>query len=447
MRRRAVPRAAPEVWLVWALIALGTVGPVAATPTRPPVTTSPCTVGSGFSMQAQQPNDTAPSTVSFQITDPRGPPDWVNWSFGDGLTANRTGNYYLSIAHLYQGFGTYQAIVVIGQAGTSVACSAVVGVVPAPFSVAIHATPTEGRAPVTVQFTADLRGGTSTYQSAVWLFGDGQGATGFNVSYTYADPGHYTASLVVVDSAQQEARANTSVRVDPVDGTPLTPAAGPTLPGWAELLLGGGAVFVGVVLVLRWRLAHRPHPAPSPPRLPLEPAVPDPTPVGPGFSPAVEVVALEPSVPTAGPALGPPDPETTAPVALVGPSASAVLPVPEPISPPGPPAPSGAPRLKLSQRVMLHLYKQGHLGDGEVAPIGFTQGGMSEQLGVAQSPLSSVLRRLVVAGLVVQDTRHVRGQPRRLRVYRLSPLGESVARDLYLHPAAESSGASEGVED
>jgi DNA-binding MarR family transcriptional regulator len=81
--------------------------------------------------------------------------------------------------------------------------------------------------------------------------------------------------------------------------------------------------------------------------------------------------------------------------------------------------------------VLLHLFTQGQLADGEVAPMSFTQGGMAERLQVGQSPLSSVLRRLVVAGLVSQDTRHVRGQPRRLRVYRLTPLGESVSRDLY----------------
>ncbi|MCI4367765.1 MAG: MarR family winged helix-turn-helix transcriptional regulator, partial [Thermoplasmata archaeon] len=104
-----------------------------------------------------------------------------------------------------------------------------------------------------------------------------------------------------------------------------------------------------------------------------------------------------------------------------------------PISTSAPPEP----RLKLSQRVMLHLYLQGHLADGEVAPMGFTQGGMADKLAAAQSPLSSVLRRLVVAGLVTQDTRHVRGQPRRLRVYRLTSVGEVVARDLYRDSLAE----------
>src|SRR5690348_14846208 len=81
----------------WVGIGLGA-APAAAT----------CTAGSGLSVTVGQPNDTAPSTVSFQISDPRGPPDWVSWDFGDGLTANHTGNYYLSIAHLYEAFGTYQ---------------------------------------------------------------------------------------------------------------------------------------------------------------------------------------------------------------------------------------------------------------------------------------------------------------------------------------------------
>ena len=96
---------------------------------------------------------------------------------------------------------------------------------------------------------------------------------------------------------------------------------------------------------------------------------------------------------------------------------------------PGGPPPEPE-RLNLSKRVILHLFAQGRLGDDEVATDGFTQAGMSERLNVGQSPLSNVLRRLVVGGVLRQDVRHVFGRPRRLRVYRLTAMGEALANEL-----------------
>ena len=87
-------------------------------------------------------------------------------------------------------------------------------------------------------------------------------------------------------------------------------------------------------------------------------------------------------------------------------------------------------RLKLSQRVILHLAAQGRLYDDEIATPAFTQAGMSETLGVGQSPLSNILRRLVVGGVISQDVRHVRGKPKRLRVYRLTSMGEALAVEI-----------------
>ena len=87
-------------------------------------------------------------------------------------------------------------------------------------------------------------------------------------------------------------------------------------------------------------------------------------------------------------------------------------------------------RLRLSQRVVLHLAAQGRLYDDEVATPAFTQGGMSEALQVGQSPLSNILRRLVLGGVLSEDVRHVRGRPKRLRVYRLTTMGEALAAEL-----------------
>lgn len=87
-------------------------------------------------------------------------------------------------------------------------------------------------------------------------------------------------------------------------------------------------------------------------------------------------------------------------------------------------------RLKLSQRIVVHLSVQGRLYDDEIATPAFTQAGMAEALGVGQSPLSNTLRRLVLGGVLFQDVRHVRGRPKRLKVYRLTSMGEALAAEL-----------------
>ncbi|MCI4350086.1 MAG: PadR family transcriptional regulator [Thermoplasmata archaeon] len=109
-------------------------------------------------------------------------------------------------------------------------------------------------------------------------------------------------------------------------------------------------------------------------------------------------------------------------------------------APPGEPAPEPV-RLKrevlrLSQRVVLHIAGQGFLPPNEVAPPGLSQMGMVADLGAAQTSLTKVLQRLEAAGVLTVGRAHVRGQPRRLKVYRLTPLGESLARELRSQAAA-----------
>ncbi len=81
-------------------------------------------------------------------------------------------------------------------------------------------------------------------------------------------------------------------------------------------------------------------------------------------------------------------------------------------------------------RVITHIASLGRLSNDEVARLGYTQNGMGEKLGIRQGTLAKVLSRLEAAKVVEVDRRHVQGQPRRLKIYRLTALGESVARDL-----------------
>jgi DNA-binding MarR family transcriptional regulator len=88
--------------------------------------------------------------------------------------------------------------------------------------------------------------------------------------------------------------------------------------------------------------------------------------------------------------------------------------------------------LRLSQRLILHIYAQGNLPPGEVAPPGLCQSGMVDALGIPQAGLAAVIRRLEAAGILLGERGHVRGHDRRLKIYRLSSRGVEVARELRL---------------
>ena len=81
-------------------------------------------------------------------------------------------------------------------------------------------------------------------------------------------------------------------------------------------------------------------------------------------------------------------------------------------------------------KVIVHLALLGRLGNDEVGRLGFTQRGMTAALGIRQGNLTKVLSRLQAARVIEVDRRHVAGEARRVNVYRLTALGESVAREI-----------------
>ncbi len=103
---------------------------------------------------------------------------------------------------------------------------------------------------------------------------------------------------------------------------------------------------------------------------------------------------------------------------------------------PGPPAVRVSDGANSAGRIILHLASLGRLGNDDVARVGFTQGGIAESLGLRQGTLAKTLARLEAADVVEVGRRHVSGKPRRLKVYRLTALGESVSRDLRRQRAA-----------
>jgi hypothetical protein len=117
-----------------------------------------------------------------------------------------------------------------------------------------------------------------------------------------------------------------------------------------------------------------------------------------------------------------PAPEGAAPHA--SPKASVA---PSPLLPKAGPLPLA---LRLSQRVIVHLGGHGAVGPYEPAPQEATQAGIAAALGVRQSNVANALGRLVQGGLVAEAVRHVQGQPRRLKVYQLTPKGQMLSREL-----------------
>ena len=106
----------------------------------------------------------------------------------------------------------------------------------------------------------------------------------------------------------------------------------------------------------------------------------------------------------------------------------------------------------LAARVILHLAGLGGLGPNDVAVLDSTQQGMVARLEVRQSSLGRVLQLLEVGELVGVERRFVVDARRRMKVYRLTELGESTARNLRRnasvppHPAAASGWVSGRVE-
>ena len=130
-----------------------------------------------------------------------------------------------------------------------------------------------------------------------------------------------------------------------------------------------------------------------------------------------------------------PGPSVLAPVEHV--SGDPSLPnVPSTSAAPTPNASSGGGRgvsdelVRTSHRIVLHLAVQGRLGPEELATYAFTQGGIASSLGKSQSTVAKSLRRLEGAGVIDTRRGHVIGEPQRLKVYRLTPLGESLAREV-----------------
>lgn len=345
--------------------------------------------GPGLSLTAAPLNGSVPLDVAFRAAlTPSSLSATFHWSFGDGLGFQEVATSYSAVDHAYSEAGYFTAQVVVTSAQGDQNASVTVRVLPASLADSIRAVPLEGSAPLTVHFVAQPSGGTGTYPTILWQFGDGDNGSGPDLQYTYLRPGSYTVTLEVADSSG--AWANTSQVLHVADSS--TPSGGsgvglaPLLP-WV-LPIGGTLGAIAGGLVAYRSLLGRRAPIGAPPAAPKAPTSPAPAPRS----------------------MGPPTPE-----AMEG----------------------ALPRTgrleesrRLSERILVHLYWHGKPGAYDVASVESSQAGMARRFGVTQNAVSKALNRLVDSGTVVVSLRHVPGASRRLKTYALSPRGETVARSL-----------------
>ncbi|WP_067052512.1 PKD domain-containing protein [Methanofollis ethanolicus] len=129
----------------------------------------------------------APLTVNFTDNSVGDPTSW-SWNFGDGT--NSTGQ---NQTHTYTVPGTYTVSLNASNAhGFNVSTvTDAVRVLPAPVA-GLTFTPTDGNAPLTVNFSDSSTGNVTAW---AWDFGDGTNSTEQNPNHTYTVPGTYTVSL------------------------------------------------------------------------------------------------------------------------------------------------------------------------------------------------------------------------------------------------------------
>ncbi len=154
------------------------------------------------------------SPLNVQFTDQsQGNITQHSWIFGDGSTSTE-----VNPAHIFNAVGTYNVILTVTGPGGSSSVTRQITVtnptVPEPIA-ALVASPTEGMAPLSVQFDAtDSSGQINSYN---WTFGDGETGTGLTPTHIYQDAGTYVASLVVVGPGGQSAKEVTITVTQPPD--------------------------------------------------------------------------------------------------------------------------------------------------------------------------------------------------------------------------------------
>jgi PKD repeat protein len=188
------------------------------------------------------PSDTegiAPATFEFEANVTGGTePYTYSWDFGDGSVEIDVDDE--TMEHTFDIAGTYNVdLTVIDSTGRNVSDSISITVEEPPPLTAVEIIPsdTEGIAPATFEFEANVTGGTEPYTYS-WDFGDGSVEIDVDdetMEHTFDIAGTYNVDLTVIDSTGQSASDSILITVEPPPTPPAsTPPASTTGPTFSE---------------------------------------------------------------------------------------------------------------------------------------------------------------------------------------------------------------------
>jgi PKD repeat protein len=178
----------------------------------------------------------APATFDFEADVAGGlEPYTINWDFGDGSSEENDDD----VEHTFDVADTYNVdLTVTDSSGRTASDSMSITVEEPPplTSVDIISNDTEGVAPATFEFEANLTGGAEPFTYS-WDFGDGSSEENDDetVEHTFDVAGTYNVDLVVIDSTLQTASDSILITVEepllsPTPPTPEEPVCDPSYP-------------------------------------------------------------------------------------------------------------------------------------------------------------------------------------------------------------------------
>uniref|UniRef100_UPI000A406248 PKD domain-containing protein n=1 Tax=Methanosarcina horonobensis TaxID=418008 RepID=UPI000A406248 len=181
------------------------------------------TVSNGFeapvaAFSASPVSGNAPLTVSF-TDQSTGSPTSRKWTFGDGTYS--TGK---NPVHTYSKAGLYSVTLTVSNADGSNTLTksshiTALNVVDSPV-VSFSASPTSGKAPLTVNFTSQVKGSPTEWK---WAFGDGNISTDKNPVHIYNKSGLYSVTLTASNAKGSNTLTKTGyIAVSSVLNTPVT---------------------------------------------------------------------------------------------------------------------------------------------------------------------------------------------------------------------------------
>jgi len=144
----------------------------------------------------------APLKVQFTDKSTGTPTKW-KWTFGDGMNSIQQ-----NPVHKYSKAGNYTVVLTVtNTAGSNTTTKTnYIKVIVKPVA-AFSASPTSGKAPLTVAFTDKSSGIPTSWK---WSFGDGKTSTAQTPKHKYTAEGKYTVSLTVKNAAGSNAITKTN---------------------------------------------------------------------------------------------------------------------------------------------------------------------------------------------------------------------------------------------